>query len=75
MLKERDGNLEHLFTAEEAGEYLDYHPEYVRQLARKGELKGLKLGRRGRGGSWRFTKEGLDAIRVRLYYPEEVEDT
>ena len=65
---------EELYTAEEAGEYLQYHPEYVRLLARNGELKGLKLGRRGRGGSWRFAKEDLDDIKVRLYDPLEVNE-
>jgi len=77
LLKEREikVDLEKLFTVEEAGGYLGYHPEHIRRLARRGELKGRKFGRIGRGGSWRFTQEDLDAVRVRLYDPEEVNDT
>ena len=48
-------------TVREAAEYLQYHPEYVRDLARRGELKGSRTGRSGRG-TWRFTKEDLDAF-------------
>jgi len=76
--KVEDLEVEELYTAEEAAEYLQYHPEYVRRLARNGELKGLRRKRRGgrgkgRGGpgEWRFRKEDLDAIRRRIYDPAE----
>lgn len=67
LLKEK----ERLYTVEEAAEYLRYHPEHIRRLARRGELRGLKIGR---GGGWRFSREALDAILVRVY-PEEVDET
>jgi excisionase family DNA binding protein len=60
---------ERLFTVEEAAEYLRYHPEYVRQLARLGELQGRRTGR-GKG-TWRFTKEALDTFSSPRVYPEE----
>ena len=64
MLKE-----ENLLTIKEAAAYLKYHPEYLRQLARQGDVKAMKV----RGGRWRFRKEDLDAILVRVY-PEEVDE-
>jgi len=68
-LKVEDLDEADLYTLEEAAEYLDYHPEHVRRLARGGEVRGFKWGRRG---EWRFRKEDLDAIRVRLWDPREV---
>lgn len=57
-------------TVREAAEYLHYHPEYVRELARKGELKGRRTGHTGRG-TWRFTKEDLDAFSSPRVYTKE----
>ncbi len=48
-------------TVRKAAEYLQYHHEYVRELARRGELRGSRTGRTGRG-TWRFAKEDLDAF-------------
>lgn len=56
MLTER----QKLMSVDEAAEYLGFHPEYVRRLARQGRLKGLKAGRQGR--AWRFRPEDLDAV-------------
>ena len=42
----------------EASEYLGYHPEHVRELARQGKIKGRKIG----GKEWRFRPEDLDAL-------------
>ncbi len=47
-----------LMSVEEAAEYLGFHPEHVRRLARQGKLNGRKIG----GKAWRFRPEDLEAI-------------
>lgn len=47
-----------LMNISEASEYLGFHPEHVRRLARQGKIKGRKIG----GREWRFRPEDLDAI-------------
>jgi excisionase family DNA binding protein len=50
----------------EAAEYLGFHPEHVRRLARQEKIKGRKIG----GKEWRFRQEDLDAI----FEDEEVDE-
>ena len=50
-----------LVNVEEAAEYLGLHPESVRRMARRGDIRGRKIGRRGGEGEWRFRPEDLDA--------------
>ncbi len=71
MIKQR----ERLYTVEEAADYLRYHPEHIRRLARRGELAGRKVGHRG-GGEWRFSRDELDGLLSPRGYPrEEVDET
>ena len=66
MLKE-----ERLLSAREAAEYLGYHPEYLRELARTGQLRGRRTGT-GRG-TWRFAREDLDAFASPRVYRREAD--
>jgi excisionase family DNA binding protein len=54
-----------LIDVREAAEYLGFHREHVRRLARQGKIKGRKIG----GKEWRFRPEDLDA----LFEEEEVD--
>jgi len=56
-----------LLNISEAAEYLGFHPEHVRRMARQGKINGRKIG----GKEWRFRPEDLDA----LFEDEEVDET
>ncbi len=47
--------MKKLYTAKEAARILGFNVEYVRRLARKGEIRSSKAGR-----SIRFTQEQID---------------
>ena len=47
--------MDKVFTIEQAAEYLAVHPNKVRDLLRKGELKGFKVG-----SLWRVTEGALN---------------
>lgn len=47
-----------LLSVDEAAEYIGFHPEHIRRLARQGKLNGAKIG----GRAWRFRPEDLDAF-------------
>jgi excisionase family DNA binding protein len=55
-----------LLNIYDAAEYLGFHPEHVRRLAREGKINGRKIG----GKEWRFRPEDLDA----LFEDEEVDE-
>ncbi len=55
-----------LLNISEAAEYLGFHPEHVRRMARQGKINGRKIG----GKEWRFRPEDLDAL-----FEEEVDET
>lgn len=46
--------MEKLYNVKEASEFLGYHPDYIRKLAKGGKLEYYKAGR-----EFRFTKEML----------------
>ena len=46
--------MEKLYNIHEAAEFLGYHANYVRQIARQGKLEYYKAGR-----EFRFTREML----------------
>lgn len=46
-----------ILSAEEAAEFLGFHPATIREKARLGELPGLKMGRQ-----WRFSRRALLAF-------------
>ena len=48
-----------LLTIPEVAQWLGFHPEHVRRLARQGALPAMKAGR-GRG-SWRFSRAEVEA--------------
>lgn len=43
-----------VMNVQEVAELLDFHPEYVRQMARQGRIPGVKVGRK-----WRFVREQI----------------
>ncbi len=43
-----------LFTVQQVADKFEVHPNYVRKLAKKGELPARKIG-----NEWRFTEEDL----------------
>ena len=45
-----------LLTVEDVARYLQFTPETVRAMVRRGELPAIKVSRR-----WRFQKEKIDA--------------
>ena len=45
-----------LLTVEDVAHYLQFTPETVRSMVRRGELPAIKVGRR-----WRFRKEKIEA--------------
>lgn len=47
-----------ILTLKEAAEYLKLHPDTVKRLAQKGEIKGRRVGR-GKNAVWRFDKNEL----------------
>lgn len=52
--------MQKLQSVQEAAEYLNLHPQTVRELARLKILKGRKTSPSSRG-HWRFEKEALTA--------------
>ena len=66
VLKER------LLTTKEAAAYLGYHPEYLRELARTGQIRARRTGHSGRG-VWRFAREDLDAFASPRVYQREAD--
>ena len=48
-------------TTEEAAEILDYHPESVRRMLRKGQLQSKKFGR-----TWMIEKASIDTFQASL---------
>ncbi len=48
-----------LLTVHEVADQLGYHPETVREMARRGEIPALKLG--GRTSPYRFRQSQIDA--------------
>ena len=43
-----------VMNIKEVAELLDFHPEYVRQMARDGRIPAVKVGRK-----WRFVREQI----------------
>ena len=43
-----------VMNIEEGAALLDFHPEYVRQMARDGRIPAVKVGRK-----WRFVREQI----------------
>ncbi|MCL4485035.1 MAG: helix-turn-helix domain-containing protein [Nitrospirae bacterium] len=51
-------------TLTQAAEFLQFHPNWVRQEAKAGRIPGRKIGR-----EWRFVEEDL-VVFIRSGYPE-----
>ena len=58
-----------LLNTEEAAQFLHYHPEYLRQLARKGKVPAVKIGPR----AWVFDREELRKWQRDKQPPKEAE--
>jgi excisionase family DNA binding protein len=55
-------NFERFLNSREAAALLQIHPKTLQRLARKGELRGMRVGR-----LWRFRASDLDAwVHLRL---------
>jgi len=57
-----------LLKVPEAAERLRAHPETVRQLLRRGDLKGIKMPSANRGGTWKVSETEIDRFLARTEY-------
>lgn len=51
---------DNLLRVRDVAEQLDVHPETVREMARKGQLRSIKFG--GRTSPYRFRQASVDAF-------------
>ncbi len=51
-----------LWTVEDVAEYLQLQPETIRNMARKGELPAIKIGK-----VWRFHRQAIHEMLVHMY--------
>ncbi len=51
-----------LWTVEDVADYLKLQPETIRNMARKGELPAIKIGK-----VWRFQRKAIHEMLVHMY--------